>query len=129
MVLYNGIFITLDELQKAANLRTYPLEREITNPHVTCEFRPKNPQTELFGTEAEVTITGYGCDGNNEGFSVSVKTANPEVQALIDKVPVPHITLSVSAKGRPVDTAHLKFTPCEHVVLHGIFAGYDPNQN
>jgi hypothetical protein len=55
----------------------------------------------LLGKEVTVSIIGYGNDGNNEGFFVEILTKNiPYLGA--DR---PHITLSVSAVGKAVNTA------------------------
>ena len=101
-----------------------PLSRLIDVPHLTLQFNPRSIDVSLFGTEIAVTMLGYGCDGENEGVLVKAHSENPQIQSIIDAVPVPHITLSVSSDGKPVNTARLSFSPIEPVMIKGVFGGY-----
>ena len=65
------------------------------------------------GSNAKITAIGYGNDGRNEGLLVKVESDDPEIQAAVDEVAVPHITLSYSKDSHPMYTSGLEFTPLE----------------
>jgi len=126
--IYIGCFFDVDELQTAvAPIAPQRLERPIPAPHVTFAYRPERVDTRIFGRAVTVRVTGYGNDGRNEGLRVEVLTQNPILQELALRIQVPHITLSVSRTGRPVDTAGLSFSPVEPFLLTGRFGGYLPD--
>ena len=54
--------------QLVDGLRSHKLNRQIIFPHVTVLYMPEDALQALFGTEAEITVTGYGCDGKNGNF-------------------------------------------------------------
>ena len=126
--LYIGCFFDVDRLWAAVEpIAPRRLERPIRAPHVTFVYRPEQVNTRLFGREVTVQVIGYGNDGRNEGLQVEVLTGDPELQTLARRIPVPHITLSVSHEGRPVDTARIAFSPVEPFRLTGRFGGYRPD--
>ena len=110
--------------QLVDGLRSRKLHRQITFPHVTVLYMPEDALQPLFGTEAEITVTGYGCDGKNEGLEVTLHCADPVLQELIRQIPVPHITLSVSRSGKPVNTRFLQFSPVEPITFRAVFGGF-----
>ncbi len=122
---YVGCFVDKDELEEKLQhtVRT-KLWRTIEAPHVTFEYQPREVDEELFGEKVQIRMTGYGCDGQNEGVKVELFSANPKIAEMIQKIPVPHITLSVSACGKPVDTRDLRFEPMEPVEIVGIYGAY-----
>ena len=85
-------------------------------------------------------VIGYGNDGKNEGLlvelvSVEIPDINDifcdvhEMYLLAKSIPVPHITLSVSKDGKPVDTGKLNFDqpiPDEFKdqIIIGTFGGF-----
>lgn len=126
--LYIGCFFDANQLWAAvAPISPRRLDRPVEAPHVTFVYRPAQVDTRLFGRAVSVRVVGYGNDGRNEGLRVEVLTEEPALQNLARQIPVPHITLSVSRQGRPVDTAGLTFSPVEPFRLTGRFGGYRPD--
>lgn len=121
---YIGCFVDFHELHAAIGQPEARLARVIENPHVTFVYRPDSVDLSLFGIPIALTVTGYGNDGINEGLSVTIDTENAALQAMAKDIPVPHITVSVSEDGEPVDTAKLQFTPIEPFRLTGYFGGF-----
>ena len=121
--IYIGCFFDVDELQTAVA----PIAPQRLAPHVTFAYRPERVDTRLFGRAVTVRVTGYGNDGRNEGLRVEVLTRDPILRELALRIQAPHITLSVSRTGRPVDTAGLAFSPVEPFLLTGRFGGYLPD--
>lgn len=122
---YIALFVSRHELD--ARLRGLGYERlakPIEHTHMTLAYRPDEVDTALFGEQAELEALGYGRDENNEGLLVRLASASERVRALADGVKTPHITLSVSGDGRPVDTARLDFGPITPFTLHAVFAGW-----
>jgi len=122
---YIGCFFPAEELYAAlAPMRKAPLPREIDAPHVTYIYNPREVDTSLFGLPITATVIGYGADGENEGVSVRLSAEDPRLQKCLDTIAVPHITLSVSETGKPVNTDKLHFAPTEPVKITGTFGGY-----
>ena len=110
-IIYEGFFIT-------GNLDS-KLEKDIQFKHITTEFIPKITHENLYGTEAIFELIGYGNDNKNEGYKVRLfKIDNDELENIYNKIEIPHITLSVSATGKPVDTAKLNFFPLAYPVKY-----------
>ncbi len=112
MTYYSGLFVNRDELYQACPPQ---LEKTVDEPHVTINFRPESKQLHLdqVGSNAKIIAIGYGNDGKNEGLLVKVESDDPEIQAAVDEVAVPHITLSYSKDSHPMYTSGLEFTPLE----------------
>lgn len=107
MKIYEGFFF---ENEFSGNQFVGSLDRTIKNQHITTAFKPEVPNADLYGEYADFQIIGYGNDGKNEGFEVKlVRCDNIDLVNIYDKIAVPHITVSVSKDGKPVDTAKLKF--------------------
>lgn len=122
---YVGCFFDAAQLWQAlADCRTAPLEKAIDAPHVTFVYQPRTVDTALFGTPVRVMAVGYGNDGVNEGVQVWLCADAPALQAMIEAIPVPHITLSVGRDGQPVNTRDLAFAPITPVCLAGVYGGY-----
>lgn len=122
---YIGFFVDREELLHVAErLSPDRLFKTISRPHVTVKHLPETVDTSLFGEQAEITITGYGNDGNNEGFEIEISTKNPMLQEKLDKIEVPHITLSIAEGAKAVNTRYIKFSPITPVKIIGIFGGY-----
>lgn len=96
-------------------------DRVIKRPHITIQFRPENQDYSLVGTKAEVIVTGYGYDDENEGLSVKIETDNEELKALCQSVEVPHITLTVTVDGHSVNTRYVDFYPVPIVRLTAVY--------
>ena len=129
-IVYTGVFVDAEELAQKLLLTGLPrhiLEKEIDNPHVTFQFMPSTNAVDerLFGTPVEIIVAGYGADEENEGVYVGILMDSPEILALYRKIAVPHITLSVSKNGRPVNTCHLEFHPLDEVFsIKGVYKAY-----
>jgi len=124
-ILYVGAFVSPTALADALyGVRSGHLGREIDTPHVTFRYAPREIPAELFGTPLTVRITGYGCDGENEGVSAEIITDSEELAAMAQEIAVPHITLSVSETGKPVNTRYLHFEPIVPFCIDAVFGGY-----
>lgn len=114
-VIYCGYFLDADELYAKFPPK---LARKIDCPHVTTKFRPGG--TDLhegwLGQTCTLTAVGYGRNNKNEGLLVA-----PLEKFQLEK---PHITLSVSEDGKPVDTVALDFAEIEPVDLTAHFGWY-----
>lgn len=123
-VIYTGIFFNRDEF---FDLFSPKLVKGIEYPHVTISFKPKGSEVhqELFGTKVEVQVVGYAISENNEGVAVKCVVNNTTMQKLCDELALPHITISVSETGKPVDTVNLDFKPVENgAKLTGRFGAF-----
>ena len=109
---YAGLFVDKDELYGKAPAH---LENVVEYPHVTTNFAPNETQLHLdeLGSKARVFAVGYGNNGKNEGLLVKVESEDPVIQAAVDAVEVPHITLSYSNDSHAMYTAGLEFSPLE----------------
>lgn len=124
-IIYTGVFFDASALYAAMNkhLPRKKLHRQIENPHVTVQYKPRDVNTSLFGQEVEFTVTGYAVDGRNEGVAVQFsKDGLPQVLCeLLEGIKVPHITFSVSKDGKPVDTGRLQFHACQPFKIRGTY--------
>ncbi len=122
---YIGAFISREQLQELT--KTLPrkvLECPVDYPHVTFAYQPDVVDEQYFGAEIHIRAIGYGCDGKNEGLKVCLDAEQSELQILINQIPVPHITLSISETGRAVNTRYLQFTEIKPIDFTATFGGY-----
>ena len=119
-MMYEGFFV-YDRL-------TGRLARDISNKHVTTEFRPAKSHESLYGKRAIFRVIGYANDGKNEGYKVELVSCEArELEDLYKAIPVPHLTLSVSEDGKPVNTARLNFQPIKYSFeIQAVFGGFTP---
>ena len=124
--IYTGVFFNKEELLEKVNvLETERLAKIIADPHVTFKFRPATVDTSLFGEKVVVEVIGYGNDGKNEGLFVVLHTENDVLAEMAKEIAVPHITVSVSADGKPVDTGKLSFEPIPvPFAIEGVFGAF-----
>lgn len=120
-VIYEGVFFNPEELKETLGVEEFELAREIKNPHVTFVFRPEKPASHLYGEKVRFKVTGYACDGKNEGVAVNLVSSSKKIEELYKRIAVPHITLSVSRDGKPVDTGRLTFHPIDGPEIQGTF--------
>ena len=115
--IYTGVFFYQEELQNAIDKITKTrLYRVIDNPHITFAFRPSRIDPVLFGKKATFNIVGYACDENNQGVSVCLHvTESSELAKEFLAISNPHITISVSEIGKPVNTGKLDFIPLNRI--------------
>ena len=122
---YTGCFVDGQVLlPHAPAMDAWRLGRLIDHPHVTFAYRPESVDEGLFGVPVTLRVTGYGCDGANEGFLVEVLTDCAPLAEQAAAIPVPHITLSVAQDARPVNTRWLRFEPIEPFEIEAVFGGY-----
>ena len=109
---YTGLFVDRNELYDKAPAH---LENIVENPHVTTNFAPDETQLHLdeLGSKARIFAVGYGNNGKNEGLLVKVESDDPVIQAAVDAIDTPHITLSCSNDSHAMYTAGLEFSPLE----------------
>lgn len=123
---YVGCFFDRTALFACPEARKHPrLDRSILHPHVTFAYRPSLVPRALFGLPVTVRVTGYGCDGENEAFSVAFEEVPENLRPLTERIALPHITLSVSRDGKPVNSKTLSFAPVPSFLLCGTFGGMD----
>ncbi len=118
--LYEGVFVRPEAVTSGLRDRR-PLENAVRFTHVTVLYKPSSTHEALYGERVRITVTGYASDGDNEGVRVTMHTGDPALRQLLDAVPVPHITLSVSRGGAAVNTARLAFQPTEAYTVEGVF--------
>jgi len=124
-IVYYGLFFVPPESIKLFNAaQSGPLlVKKIPDPHITFAFKPapgKLPPEDLWGEKFDVVITGLGNDGNNQGYKVEIPE---ELKKYYFNDAIPHITLSVSNIGKPVNTRNLLFKDIPNFKVQGIF-GY-----
>ena len=116
MVTYEGIFFEGDAAELIRFLEPVHLKRPIDKLHCTFKYRPSDNEVfdDIVGTEAEITIVGYGCDNNNSGFEITFPDELLPYYLNCDKsdpskVTIPHITVSLAEDAKAVNTKNLKF--------------------
>ena len=118
---YTGILFNGEDEYRLRRIGS-PLDKPIEHLHVTVQYKPKNPHRHLFGEKVSVQVIGYNKSQKNEGLQVRVRAlGNPELQELLDQIPLPHITLSIAHNAKAVDTRYLPFEPIEPIELMGTF--------
>jgi hypothetical protein len=122
MILYHGIFFKGKESKKLIEIsRQYNmlLSKVIDNLHITFQFRPKsNSLKYLTNKEVEITITGVGSDGDNNGVRVIIPQQH---RRFYKGTEIPHITISLSNEGKSVNTKNLNFIDIEPFIIKGYF--------
>ena len=119
---YIGCFFDYELIQKLAKAqRESRLFRTITSPHVTIWYHPKTVPYDMLCSSITVECIGYGCDSENEAFEVNFKDYPEALHTLLEKVETPHITLSVSKNGKPVNSNKLVFQSITPFTIQGVF--------
>ena len=122
---YIGIFFNYEELHNKIKMIGNRLERRIINPHVTFMYKPDTVDESLFGEKVKIKIIAYGNNGDNEGFKVELFTSNKHLQKMVNNIPVPHITISISDTAKAVNTRCLNFVPLNNSIdIEGEFGGF-----
>lgn len=124
--IYTACFLPLEQIYEISNYYGLThLEQVVQNPHMTVEFRPQTVDESLFGEQVEITLVGYGNNARNEGFKVVAHADNAKLQQMIEKILIPHITISTSRSGKPVDTKSLNFDRIKPTTLLGTYGAYN----
>lgn len=131
--IYTGVFFDSSELNDLfeKHIGKPKLSNVIKNPHVTFTYKPTEVMFGLLGTPIRFDVIGYACDGVNQGLQVKISDNmwwDKRHAPLFDEcqtIENPHITISVSEDGKPVDTNKLVFEPIpipfEIVGDYGVF--------
>ena len=123
---YIGCFFDPAEIKRNAwNQERGRLHRVVRHPHVTFSYRPDEVPFDLFGSEVAVRVIGYGKNDENEAFLVELLEMPEGLLPLAETIRVPHITISVSERGKAVNSNKLKFPPVQPFIIKGIFGGED----
>lgn len=93
----------------------------VDNPHITFGYKVEPHQDILWNQIYFIEITGYGNDGVNEGYCVEIPDC---IGQHYFGAETPHITLSVSEDGSPVNTAFIEFDPLEESIVIPMKFGY-----
>lgn len=101
------------------------LDKQIAFPHVTHKYKPAEIDRSLFGQVVIFKVIGYGINAENEGLLVEVAEASEEMKKVLAEIEVPHITLSISANGKAVNTRYLDFKPCTPWYIGGHYGGFE----
>lgn len=122
MVSYEGIFF-----EEEARKIIYEQEKvhlpEINDEiHCTFLYHPSNEELfdELVGREFLVTLIGYGCDGKNSGFEITIpkelKGYYRNWDSEKNQFKKPHITTSLTSDSKASYTKDLNFIPLERPI-------------
>lgn len=123
---YIGCFFDLAEVHsQIAQLGKERLYKTIENPHITFKYRPDSVPEELFGLPVRVKVIGYGRDEENEALLVEFSELPEALIPLTEEISVPHITLSIAADGKSVNSRALTFFPIKSFYLEGVFGGME----
>lgn len=126
--IYTGVFFDKEYIEDTVNhyISKDRLVRVIENPHVTFSFKPEKVKPSLFGRMIVFRVVGYANDGKNQGLQVIIARPDARLAPEYTKIKNPHITISVSADGKPVDTGKMTFIPIEHPFnIHGYYGAFD----
>ncbi len=118
MLNYEGIFFEANVVELIHSLETEKLSIVNDEIHCTFKYHPNEEEVfdELVGKSFEVFLIGYGNDGMNSGFQISLPDElipyyinydeqNPDI------LKVPHITASLSEGAKASSTKNLDFKP------------------
>ena len=120
--MYTGCFFEEKEWRRCLEkLPGQRLEKTVEQPHVTFRFPAGQVDESLLGEPVRVKVTGYGCDGQNEGLRVEAAADREELKELIRQIPVPHITVSLAEGASAKRTNHLSFEGIPPYEIKGIY--------
>ena len=120
MLSYEGIFFEADVVELIHSLETEKLAKVNDEIHCTFKYHPNEEEVfnDIVGKKFEVFLIGYGNDGMNSGFQISLPDElmpyyiNYDEQKP-DVLKVPHITASLSEGAKASNTKNLDFKPLE----------------
>lgn len=131
MLSYEGLFFDKETTELLHSLEENQLAT--INDEIHCTFRYHPNEKEIFndivGKTFEITIIGYGNDGFNSGFEISLpdKLLPYYINYEDDNellLKVPHITTSLAIDAKEANTKNLKFKPLDKpIIIKGKF-GY-----
>ncbi len=120
MVRFTGLFFNGTETEKLIRLEPIRLIKNPKTFHCTFKYKPTIEEVlsfnEIVGEEGTVLVDGHGHDEDNTGYRLIIPKnllfyfQNYDENGLLK---VPHITMSLSLKGKPVNTCKLRFEELE----------------
>lgn len=130
MVSYQGIFFEKDMAELIHS-------QENDEIHCTFKYHPVDNEifNEIVGEYFEVYLIGYGNDGQNSGFEISLPKDLKSYYINYDEdnpsvLKVPHITASLARNAKASNTKNLKFIPLEKPIkLVGRFGYWIKDEN
>jgi len=137
MLSYEGIFFEADVVELIHSLETKKLAKVNDEIHCTFKYHPNEEEifNDIVGKSFEVFLIGYGNDGMNSGFQISLPEElmpfyinydeqNPDV------LKVPHITASLAEGAKASNTKNLEFKPLEKPIrIVGKFGYWIKDEN
>lgn len=116
-VIYEAFFIQ-DNLESK-------LSNDVEYKHITTEFRPSKTHEHLYGKMATFNVYAYGNDDINEGYAVKMISCDDnELWEIYNGVDIPHLTLSTSAEGKPINTVKIEFEFIDNFTITTKFGGF-----
>ena len=116
MVGYEGIFFDKETTNFIFSIEKQHLEVVNDEIHCTFKYRPNNDElfNDIVGTEVDVLIIGYACDGQNSGFLIKIPEEYMKYYINYDEdnpnlLKVTHITASLAKGASASNTKNLKF--------------------
>lgn len=136
MVSYEGIFFDEDTVEFIHLLEGKKLARVNDKIHCTFKYHPNDLEifNEIVGQYFDLYLVGYGNDGKNSGFKVMLPEVLEEYyvnydEENLEKLKVPHITVSLGEDASAKNTKDLTFVSLKNPVkLVGRF-GYWIKEN
>lgn len=108
---------------KNAEYRT-PLENSVDTLYVTFQNEPEIVDRSLFGKPVDMKITGYGCNGRNEGFLVELYPEDVALKEKAEPIPTPVIAMSYY-DSEPKKTRMMPFYTVDQFTVSGIFGAIE----
>lgn len=131
MLSYEGLFFDKKTAELLHSLEENQLAKINNKIHCTFRYHPDAEEifNDIVGKTFEITIIGYGNDGFNSGFAISLPDEllpyyiNYEDDNKI-LLRTPHITTSLAIDAKEANTKNLNFKPLEKPIkIKGTF-GY-----
>ena len=135
---FEGIFLNHEEIEKLflEQRPKAPYENMTKIFHVTVEYMPENEHKQFYGKEVEVHIIAYkdgkviskeGGPTGNEGFKVTLKADDAELQAFLDSI-IKNYHVTGSFEDDAVYTNYIDFSDGKKldVTVRGVYGcGYE----
>ena len=123
MLSYEGIFFEGETVNIIHSLEPKKLAKTNDELHCTFKYHPTNEEifNEIVGKTFELYIIGYGNDGQNSGFEISLPEELKEYYINYEEkdptaLKTPHITVSLAENAKAANTKNLEFKPLEKTI-------------
>ena len=131
MIKYVGLFFNEREANLIKSLEVNDLGYYNDLLHCTFKYRPDDIEffDEIIGKIFEVYLIGYGNDGKNSGFEISLPDELLKYYINYDEdnssvLKDPHIIVSLAKNAKAADTKNLKFIPLKKTIKVTSTFGY-----